>query len=47
GKGKYLYANGDRYQGEFQNDLPNGQGVYILANGNVYSGLWENGGLVS
>ena len=46
-RGNTLYANGDRYQGEFQNDLPHGQGVYILANGNIYSGLWENGGLVS
>ena len=47
GQGKYYYANGDFYQGEFLNDLPHGQGVYVLANGNIYSGVWEQGGLVS
>jgi len=47
GQGKYSYANGDVYRGEFLNDLPHGHGVYVLANGNVYSGNWENGSLIS
>lgn len=27
--GKYLYNNGDRYEGEFYGEIPNGQGYKL------------------
>jgi hypothetical protein len=39
GIGAYNYANGNRYEGEFKNDKPNGRGVFrYSATGNVYEG---------
>lgn len=31
GTGKFLYANGDLYDGQWEGDLKHGQGVYIYA----------------
>ncbi len=41
GYGKYLYANGNRYQGEFSDGKPHGKGILFCANGNKYLGQWE------
>ena len=38
GKGKYRFANGDEYQGEFQNDFYHGKGVLTKVNGDRYEG---------
>ena len=32
GNGTYSFSNGDKYEGEFENDLPNGKGKYYLRN---------------
>ena len=37
------WANGDKYVGEFRDDLRNGQGTMTWANGDKYVGNWENG----
>lgn len=47
GKGKYFYANGDKFVGEFQNGKKNGLGImYWGANskfkGNRYEGEWKD-----
>jgi hypothetical protein len=39
----YAFSNGDRYQGEFRDDLPNGQGSYSFANGDQYLGEFRDG----
>lgn len=36
GKGIYLYADGDEYNGEWKNDLQNGKGIYKFSNGDRY-----------
>lgn len=41
--GVHTYANGNRYDGEWQDDKPNGHGVYTWANGDRYDGEWRNG----
>lgn len=41
GSHSYVYANGDAYDGEFQNALRHGFGVFTeRASGNVYEGEW-------
>jgi hypothetical protein len=37
------YACGDKYDGEWRNDFPNGKGTLTLVNGLKYEGDWENG----
>ena len=41
GYGKYLYANGNKYMGEFSEGKPHGRGILFCANGNKYLGQWE------
>jgi hypothetical protein len=41
-KGKYTYANGDVYEGEFENDQMHGEGV-LYSNGNIVKGFWKEG----
>ena len=36
GKGKKDYANGDKYTGDWIDDIKTGHGVYIYANGDRY-----------
>lgn len=43
GKGRWLYANGDRYIGEFVNGISHGRGAYYYANGDIYKGEFTNG----
>lgn len=38
GKGRFVYANGDRYIGEFKDGKRHGRGIYHYANGNIYQG---------
>ena len=35
--------DGDTYEGEWRNDMPNGQGTYIFANGDKYVGNFKDG----
>ncbi len=41
GYGKYQYANGNRYVGDFADGKPHGNGILYCANGNKYLGTWE------
>ena len=34
---------GDRYEGEYKDDLPNGQGVFTLSDGERYEGEFKDG----
>ena len=51
GKGIFIYAYGDSYEGEFYNDNFHGEGTYIWANmfygmektEHKYTGQWKNG----
>jgi hypothetical protein len=43
GYGTYIFKNGDKYVGEFRNDLFNGNGVFIWNDGARYDGQWKNG----
>mgnify|MGYP006101710373 CR=1 FL=1 len=45
GFGTFTLTNGDKYVGEFKNNLMNGQGAYTFADGEVTNGIWENGEL--
>ena len=45
GRGIYLYADGNIYEGDFENGLPNGTGKISYANGDVYEGEIEKGSL--
>ena len=42
-KSKRIYADGDKYVGEFKDDKRHGHGTYTYADGEVLKGLWENG----
>ena len=37
------YANGDRYEGNWRTNKPNGQGKYFFQKGGHYKGGFENG----
>jgi hypothetical protein len=40
--GIMTFANGDKYNGEWKNDIIEGKGVFIWANGDIYEGRWKN-----
>jgi hypothetical protein len=40
GKGRKIFANGEYYVGEFDNDKANGYGVFKDLNGGKYEGQW-------
>ena len=41
--GKYIFENGEYYEGKFKNDLRNGQGILYYKNGNIkYEGEFIN-----
>lgn len=42
GKGKYIYPNGDTYEGNFVNGKKDGQGTLAFPSGNVYIGQFAN-----
>ena len=37
-----VHADGDIYEGEWEEDKANGYGVYIHVNGAQYEGYWKN-----
>lgn len=40
-RGVFKYSNGDRYEGEFENNDMSGYGVYVWGQeGSVYRGQW-------
>lgn len=41
--GRYKFANGDVYEGEYLDDVRHGKGKLTLANGIVYDGAWISG----
>ena len=41
GRGKYFFANGDRYEGEFDNGERDGFGTIFYASGGRRSGEWS------
>jgi hypothetical protein len=41
GHGSLVFAQGDRYDGEFEGGRRSGRGVYTYANGDVYTGMWK------
>ncbi len=43
GKGTFIFATGDSYEGDFQNDLFNGTGTYRFTDGSIYTGQFEDG----
>ena len=43
GKGVLAYANGNRYDGSWENDVISGRGTLIYADGDRYDGDWVNG----
>lgn len=43
GWGKGTYANGDIYEGDYENDNFHGKGKFTFTNGNIYEGDWVNG----
>ncbi len=42
GQGIFHFPNGDRYEGDFADDMPHGQGTTIWADGSRYVGGWQN-----
>ena len=38
-----IHPDGSIYDGEWKNDMENGQGVLFMANGDVYRGSWKDG----
>jgi hypothetical protein len=43
GKGKFVWASGNVYNGNYDNDERNGYGVMNWTDGSVYKGNWVNG----
>ena len=42
GFGKYYFADGSVYAGEFKNSLRNGLGTFKFSDGRIHKGYWEN-----
>lgn len=43
GRGKVILANGNVYEGNFNQGLPNGKGIMRYTNGDKYLGRWQHG----
>jgi len=46
GQGTYIYASGDKYNGEFKESKMHGQGTFITTDGSTYAGEFKDGKLV-
>ena len=46
GRGVYIGAGGDRYEGEFRDGKKYGSGIFKFANGNECEGNWRENKLV-
>lgn len=46
GFGTYDYSNGDKYIGNWKDDVRDGHGKYIWSDGSSREGLWENDELI-
>ena len=46
GRGRYVFANGDKYIGNFRNGMFHGEGTMHWADGTKYSGNFYNGKLI-
>ena len=40
--GKYYYVDGSKYEGEWDNNMRNGQGVQYCCDGSKYDGEWKD-----
>jgi len=40
GKGIYNWADGRKYDGEYENDLKHGYGIETNYDGSIYKGSW-------
>ena len=36
-------SNGDKYEGDYNNNGFDGKGIYFFSNGDVYDGDWKEG----
>ena len=43
GHGVFTWADGRRYEGDFNNDKKEGQGVFLWPDGKKYDGGWLKG----
>lgn len=43
GSGTKIFKNGDKYQGEWERDKPNGKGKFWHKDGDFYEGFWLDG----
>ena len=43
GRGVNTWQSGDRYEGDWKNDVPDGKGTYTWKDGSGYQGEWHNG----
>ena len=43
GKDTMVYANGDKYEGDWKEDKRHGKGTFVYANGDKWEGDWKNG----
>ena len=41
--GSMKFNNGDRYEGQWKNDLPHGKGEMVYGNEDRYVGNWRSG----
>lgn len=43
GKGTFEYANGDKYVGDWKDDMQHGKGIYFFHTGDRYEGAYVQG----
>lgn len=42
GFGIYIFTNGQKYEGNFKDDIRTGKGIFTFKSGDVYTGNWDN-----